>query len=298
MLKRAAATLALLVLSATIAPRAAPGLRVVVTFPSLRGDVRLLLGEGDEVLCPIPAGADPHEYQLTPGDLRALAEADLIISTSHTPLELTISRLVEAGELRGELVDVLKIPNMTILENPMTSKPNFHMPIYDPGNYKRFVRYLASRLASARPEKGDWYRARAEAVLREVDRLIESARRLNATAVADMPFAQYAVSWLNVTVRFLVVREWGVPTAPRDLESIEEALRRGEVSLAVVTEPPTAKPSLFLEELAEGFGIPVLYVPSPLAPGSILSKLKEVASGAAKIALSNGWASIGVVDDG
>ena len=252
------------------------GLLIIVTFPCLKYDVELLACEGDRVISLLPQGADPHQYQLTPDDVRLLEDADLIISTGHTTFEVKIRELVGEGEIGARLVEIPGIPGLRLLKNPSTGQVNYHMPIYDPGNYRAFMAYLASVLSELRPGAAGEYRAKLSRVLRKLDELLEEAPKLDARAVADLPVVQYAVSWLGVEVSFLVVKEPGVPATPGDLMRIEEAMSRGDVDLVVLSEPVVSSASERLRELASEHGLPILYVPSPLRACSTLDKLSAI----------------------
>ncbi len=259
------------------------GLLVVVSFPNLADDLALLLCPEDQVVSIVPSGADPHDYQLTPGDVELLRRADLVVSTAHTPFETEIRRLHDEGEIGARLVEVPFIPGMRILANPATGQPNYHMPIYDPGNYRVFLLFLGHVLAGLRPERAQDYLLRASEAVRALDELVSSTPTLNVVAVADLPFAQYAVSWLGVEVRFLLVKEHGVPATPSDIKAIKEGMAKGQIRLAVVCEPTEMSASRELEDMARACGVPVLYVPSPVAPGSVLAKLAQVSERARAI---------------
>jgi len=55
--------------------------RIAVTLPPLAGLVSMLDKQAG-VMCLLPAGADPHHFQLTPRKIEALARTDLLIRTS------------------------------------------------------------------------------------------------------------------------------------------------------------------------------------------------------------------------
>jgi len=272
-------------------PSGRGGLLVVVTFPSLVYDMGLILAPDDAAVSIVPPGADPHDYQLTPDDVELLRRADLVISTAHTPFEMEIRRLHDEGEITGELVEIPDIPAMKILENPATGQPNYHMLIYDPGNYIALMLYLRNSLAELRPEKADYYRDKCRAVLAMMDELLSTAPELGVRAAADLPSAQYAVSWLGVEIEFLLVKEHGVPATPADVLRLKEAMSKGLIELVVISEPVKASASECLKELAEENGIPILYVPSPLSPMSIPEKLSLISQRASEL-LSSGGASV------
>jgi len=248
----------------------ANALNIVVTFANLKEDVRLI-APNDTVVSIVKPGVDPHSYQLTPKDVETLRKADVIISTAHAPFELKIRELVESGEIKAKLIEIPKIPGIVLLKNPMTGKPNLHMPIYDPHNYEVFLKYVAKVLSDLNP-KGD-YVYRAEKVCREVSEIVAKTRKLNVLAVADQPESQYAVHWLNVTIVSFLVREPGLPALPKDINRIEKEM--GKVKLAVVLDTNT-QTSETLRRIAGEHGVPVLVVPSPIEDMSVLRKLETI----------------------
>ena len=266
------------------APPGGRGLLIIVSFPNLAYDVALLADEEDEIAALVPIGADPHDYQLTPSDIRLLERADLIVSTAHAPFEAEMRKLVEEGHVRGVLLELPRLPGLRLLVNPATGQPNYHMPIYDPVNYERFVDYLSTVLAHLRPGKADEYAENARRVKESVRELLEKAPRLGLVAVADLPVVQYAVSWLDVEIISFVLKEPGVPATPGDLMELEEALANHEVDLVIVCRPTVVSASEELNALAKRYGLPIIYVPSPMEPGSILDKLSIVVDQALKLA--------------
>ena len=270
------AMIALLLITPLGAAGQPRGLLVVVTFPNLAEDVRQILCEGDRVISIVPPGADPHDYQLTPSDVEALKAADIIVSTAHAPFESDIRKMVDSGGFRAVLIEIPRIPGMKILNNPLLGNPNLHMPIYDPENYKVFITYLSRAMSELRPERSSYYEEKASEVLAKLRSVEELAPKLSAVAAADTPVTQYAVSWLGVRIKYLMIREHGVPATPKDVQVIEEALDSGEVNLVVVLKPTETKASEKLVSMAREKGVPVLFVPSPFTPGSMVDKLLSI----------------------
>ncbi len=254
------------------------GLVIVVTFPSLANDIRQLVCSDDHVISIVPPGADPHDYQLSVDDIELLRKADLIVSTGHTPFENRIKDLVVDGEINAVLLETPWIEGVVIKANPATGQPNLHMPIYDPLNYVAFINNVSDTLIQLRPRCSDLYNSRRLMVLQRVIELLSSSPRIYVDAVADKPLVQYAISWLGIRVKYLVVKEHGVPATPSDLEVIEDALARKTVRLVVVTEPATDTVSKQLVELASRYDVPVIHIPSPLSNGTIIDKLEYIVS--------------------
>ncbi|HIP25359.1 MAG TPA: ABC transporter substrate-binding protein, partial [Archaeoglobus profundus] len=97
----------------------AKGLTIIVTFPNLEEDIKLVAPK-DVIKSIVPVGVDPHTYQLTPDDIESLKRADVIISTAHTHFEMKIKKMVENGEIKAKLVEIPEIPGIKILKNPVT----------------------------------------------------------------------------------------------------------------------------------------------------------------------------------
>jgi zinc/manganese transport system substrate-binding protein len=256
------------------------GLLIVVTFPNLRDDVRLLTCKGDKVVALVPPGADPHQFQLTPQAVETVKKADLIISTGHAPFELKLRDIVS----EDKLIEIPRINGIKLLRNPVTGQPNYHMPIYDPSNYRVFVKYVAEKLGEARPDCRDVYRRNAEKVITELNRLVQEAPRLDLIAVGSAPPVQYAVSWLGLKVEWLLSPEHGVPPSPSGIEKARELLREGAVAVIMETEGGLATVAdRKLLELAEATGSPVMRIPPPYAPGPVIDKLRAVVESAKKL---------------
>ncbi len=262
------------------AARRPHGLLVVVTFPGLLDDVKMLACPGDRVVSLVPRGVDPHDYYLPPWGLRVLRAADVIVSLGHTPLELMIRRMWAEGLIGGVLVEVPRVPGVRLLRNPVTGSLDLHMPVYDPRNYAAFIEYLAHVLALRRPECRGYYLSEAGVLASEAMRLYWSAPRLSARAVADSPALLYAVSWLGVRVVGLLRPGYGLPVTP----AVIEDLAKSGVSLVVVTAPVESPASTWLRWFAEERGLPVLYVYSPTYPGSVIWKLRVLVDEAVGVA--------------
>jgi len=253
------------------------GLYILVTFPNLAEDLKQLACSGDTVDYIAPPGLDPHEYQLTPSDVEKLLRADLVVSTSHAPFEIRIRELREQGLLKAVLVEIPWIPGIVLKNNPVLNTPNLHTPVYDPENYVVFINNITSILSTLNPECSSFYASRARIVVERVQSIAAATPKLSLDAVADTPVIQYAVEWLGIRVKYLVAREHESEASPQDLAVIEKAIANREVGVVAVTSPVTSRAGMWLVERAERYGIPVIYVPSPIAQKSVVEKLEEVA---------------------
>lgn len=236
----------------TILVSKASALTIVTTFPSLVNDVKLI-APNDEVYG-IPAYS--HDYQLTPNDIEMLKRADVIISTAHTHFEEKIREMV-GKDINAVLIEIPKIEGIKLLKYPGTDKINYHMPIYDPYNYKVFLKEVAETLESLNPKES--YVERAETVCKAVDELIDDVR-YNGTALVDYPYAQYAVSWMGLEVVGIVFE---TPTTPEKFK---------EVDYLVVTKDSEKSNSL-IENVPHRY---IIYIDSPFSNATVLQKLKSI----------------------
>ncbi len=264
--------LALLVQSSEGSPR---GLNVIVTFSNLKYDVDLLACSSDRVVSLVPSGVDPHDYELKPEDVNLLKEADIVVSTAHAPFERLIREKVASGEIKAELVEIPKL-GLKILTNPATKQPNYHMPIYDPDNYLKFMGRLREIMARENPECASQYKERYDRIRERILEIKMEAPRLNLSAVAVSPVAQYAVEWAGVKVRYLLLKERGVPATPPELAEIRRRALTGEIGIMLLVGNARTPLNKKAVEMAEEMGIPWINVPSPLEPRSIIEKLEDV----------------------
>ena len=234
---------------------------IVVTFGLLKPDVEKLVCNGI-VHVLVPAGVDPHDYQLRPSDIDLLRKADLIISTGHTSFELKIHDMIKAGELNAVLIDVLEIPGISLAKNPMTGQVNYHMPITDPVNYMLFMYNLTSILVEMDSVNRDCYYSRFLEILHDLAESILSYRYIyRGNVVLDKPELQYIVEWLGFNIVVIVEPEEEVGASPETIIKIRELASSKSISVFFVSDPPIAPSSKTLLDLSVEYSIPVVKIP-------------------------------------
>lgn len=249
---------------------------VIVTFSYLKSDVELIMCDG-LVDTLVPPGIDPHDYQLKPSDLEALKSADIIVSTGHTHFELEIRDLVERGELRAKLVDVLETPGIRVLTNPVTGQLNYHLPIKDPLNYLVFMSVLARTLAEVDPSRGNcYYRKFHDLAEKLAEEILLHRGLFSGNVVVDSPHAQYYVEWLGFRVIWVAKPEEGVQVTPENVQRLRELVESGDIVAVIVTKPVESPESRFLVELASECGVPVVEVYGPASSVGVYSSLLDV----------------------
>lgn len=254
------------------------GLTIVTTFSNIADDVKLLVCSNDLVYSIVPAGVDPHEYQLTPKDLEVLSNADIIVSTAHTPFELKIGELIESGYLKATLLEIPKLAGLKLLKIPNTNMVNYHAVLYDPDNYLAFIRELINLTTSMRPECRDEYLTKLESITKAINEVKgNNLDRFKCNSVGSTPLVQYAVSWLGINVTAVLIKDLELPPTPADLINVEELIKSGSIDVVIVTEAGSTADKA-LTDIAGKYSVPVIRIPSYTAPGDTISKIKMTVS--------------------
>ncbi|MCY4039622.1 MAG: metal ABC transporter substrate-binding protein [Gammaproteobacteria bacterium] len=170
------AALTTLAIAAMPQPWADDRLHVVATFTILGDMVRNVGGEHVALVTLVGPDADAHIYEPTPTDVRALAQADLVI-VNGLGFEGWIDRLVKVSDFHGPVVAASQ--GVVALK----AGEGRHDPHawQDLANGRIGVANIARALAAADPAHADIYRSRAQAYDRELAALDRDIRnRFNA----------------------------------------------------------------------------------------------------------------------
>lgn len=146
----------------------------IVTTTNIVGDLAAeIAGDSATVESLMGPGVDPHLYRASAGDVRRLAEADLV--------------LYNGLDLEGKMTDVFAqmrergIPTHAIAEEALPDSALLESPEYA-GNYdphvwfdvslwKEVARHVGDLLADRDPARGSYYRERAARYASELDSL-------------------------------------------------------------------------------------------------------------------------------
>ncbi|HET7009672.1 MAG TPA: zinc ABC transporter substrate-binding protein [Anaerolineales bacterium] len=217
-------------------------LQVVVTT-SILADIVGQVG-GDNILLTtlVPAGLDPHSFEPTPQDRRALDRAHLILING-----LGLEPFVDSGSLLAEVQAPVASLSEGITpifrDDDRAQSPDPHIWM-DPANVRRWVENAARALAALDPAKAEAYRSRAAGYLAEVnslegrlqeqvDRVPQERRRL----VTDHESLGYFAARYGFTVIGTVIPapSSSAEASARDLAELEEAIQREGVRAVFVS---------------------------------------------------------------
>lgn len=153
-----AATLALL----AIAPaQAKDKFKVITTFTVIADMAQNVAGDAADVSSITKPGAEIHEYQPTPGDIKRAQGAQLIL-TNGLNLELWFARFYQHLNGVPEVVVSNGIQPMGISDGPYNGKPNPHAWM-SADNALIYVDNIRDALVKYDPVNADTYRQNAEA---------------------------------------------------------------------------------------------------------------------------------------
>ena len=82
-------------------------LKVVTTTTQVTALAKVVGGDNIELSGILNAGVDPHEYEVTPGDLRAFADAQVIVKNG-VGLEKSLDKAIENSGTKAFIVDASK----------------------------------------------------------------------------------------------------------------------------------------------------------------------------------------------
>ncbi|MBL7252695.1 metal ABC transporter substrate-binding protein [Paractinoplanes lichenicola] len=173
---------------------AAPKLAVVATTPEVADFVRNIGGDAVSVTQIIKPNVDPHDFEPTPADIKAIAEAKVVVKNG-VGLEEWLDRTVEASGFQGDVVDSsagVKLregghEHEEGEEEHAEEDGHEHDPHiwHDPRNAKIMVTNIEKGLAAADPSQASAFASNLTSYGKELDKLDAD----NEAAFAKLPAA-------------------------------------------------------------------------------------------------------------
>jgi ABC-type Zn uptake system ZnuABC Zn-binding protein ZnuA len=270
---RITATLAALLLAALLAAcgggpndGSAATLKAVTSISVLEDLVREIGGDRVEVSSLLPAGADPHTYEPSPGQVRDVAEADIVFANGLN-LEPGALKVIEPNlpggaalvKLGEEAIDA-GFPAQEGAEEDEPTNPHLWLSVDAARDYAREIR---DALALADAEGRETYDANYEAFLAHLDELDdyvqaklsalpEERRKLVTTHDA---FA-YMADYMGLEVVGVVAESPGQEPSASDVADLMRTIE--EIGApAVFEEPQLGAEASVLERAAEDSGVEV-----------------------------------------
>jgi len=185
----------------TTSSYAAEKFKVVTTFTVIADMVKNVAGEAAEVTSITRPGAEIHEYQPTPGDIKRAQGAQLIMANGLN-LERWFERFYQHLSGVPEVIVSSGVKPIGIGEGPYNGKPNPHAWM-SPDNALIYVDNIRDALVKYDPDNAEIYRQNAAAYKQKI------------TAVRDPLRQQIAV--IPENKRWMVTSEGAFSYLARDL---------------------------------------------------------------------------------
>lgn len=153
--------------------------KIVTTFTVVADMVRNVAGEAAEVVSITRPGAEIHEYQPTPGDIKRAQGAQLIMANGLN-LERWFQRFYQHLDGVPEVVVSDGIQPIGIGEGPYNGKPNPHAWM-SPDNALIYVDNIRNALIQHDPARAETYRQNAAAYKQKISAALDPLRQQIAT---------------------------------------------------------------------------------------------------------------------
>ena len=268
-MKTIAALAVLLTVTAAASARAADAPIAVVAAENFYGDVAKQIG-GDRVavvsLMNNP-DQDPHLFETTPGTVRQIADAQIVIANG-ADYDPWMEKLVNAAPHPGRvLIDVAKLVGKKSGDNP-------HL-WYEPSTMPAAAKALADAFSKADPAHAGDYAARLAAFTASLKPMNDKiaairAKFAGASVTASEPVFGYMASALGLKMRNekfqLSIMNDTEPSA-RDVAAFEQDLKGHKVKVMFFNKQASNKAVERLVSLARKSRIPVVGVTETAPPG-------------------------------
>ncbi|KYN63093.1 iron ABC transporter substrate-binding protein [Pantoea agglomerans] len=160
---------------------AAEKFKVVTTFTVIADMVKNVAGDTAEVTSITKPGAEIHEYQPTPGDIKRAQGARLIMANGLN-LERWFERFYQHLDGVPEVIVSAGVKPIGIGEGPYNGKPNPHAWM-SPDNALIYVDNIRDALVKYDPTHAETYRQNAAAYKQKITAALDPLRQ----QIADIP---------------------------------------------------------------------------------------------------------------
>jgi ABC-type Zn uptake system ZnuABC Zn-binding protein ZnuA/ABC-type Mn2+/Zn2+ transport system permease subunit len=222
-------------------------LRVVATTMQLQDFARQVGGDRVRVDGILGPDAEPHEYEPTPSDVDAIADADVVVRNGAGLDDWLDDLLENAG---GDARQLDATEGIALLPTEAEGFPGDPHVWHDPGNAKRMVRRIASALSDADPAGAAGYRRSAGRLEAEIDRMAGRIRELFEPVPATQrnlvtshdSFGYFARAYgVNVVGSVLPTVTTDTEPSGRQVRELVDEIRRARVDVVFTEEAVDAK---------------------------------------------------------
>ena len=167
-------------------PAGSDKLDVVATTPVVADFVRNVGGDRVHVVQILKPGVDPHDYEASPADIQAIADADLVVKSGVGLEAAWLDDTVSSAGYGGEVVDASR--GVTVRRGNGTDEQQGGDPHiwHDPANARVMVADIAAALAAKDPAGKAGYERSAAAY----DAKLAALDTENKAEIGTIPIAE------------------------------------------------------------------------------------------------------------
>ncbi|WP_435653433.1 metal ABC transporter substrate-binding protein [Enterobacter cancerogenus] len=257
----------MLTLAMSTSAFAADKLKVITTFTVIADMAKNVAGDAAEVTSITKPGAEIHEYQPTPGDIRRAQGADLILVNGFN-LELWFSRFYQRLKGVPEVTVTEGIEPLGITEGPYNCKPNPHAWM-SPDNALIYVDNIRKALQKYDPANAAVYQANADRYKTQIQQTLAPMRAEIEKLPENQRWLVTSEGAFSYLARDLGLKElylWPINAdqqgTPQQVRKVIDAVRANHIPTIFSESTISAKPA---QQVAREAGIHyggVLYVDS------------------------------------
>jgi zinc/manganese transport system substrate-binding protein/manganese/iron transport system substrate-binding protein len=268
-------------------------IRVVTTISLLEDLIHEIGGDRVEVTSLLPAGADPHTYEPTPGQVRDITEADVVFANGLN-LEPGALKVIEPNLPDGtplvELAEQAIDDGFPTIEGDEEDEPiNPHLWL-SVDAAREYVKAIRDALSEADPDGAASYEANYDSYVARLDELDTEVEE----ALSDLPAERrklvtthdafgYMAAYMGLEVAAVVAESPGQEPSASDVAALVEEIERLGMP-AVFEEPQLGAEAGVLEQAAEDAGVEVCTLYSDALDDEVSTYLELIRHNAEEVA--------------
>jgi len=234
---------------------------IVVTIYPFKAIIQEIVGSDIKIDVLLPAGADPHTYEMSPSDFKKIQEAKIFFYGAES-LDGWAAKVESENK-----IELLKlIPKEYLIDIKMSdehshqqeAETHYHYGVdphfwSDPLTVNSMLKMLTEKLSSFYPEKKEIFNRNAD---RFSERLIELDKKIKEQAksiehskiFSAHPFYNYFFNRYGIEVVGSLEISPGQQVTPKYLKKISEEIRSKNVKAIFINKQHISKPAKILAE--------------------------------------------------
>ncbi|WP_264238897.1 metal ABC transporter substrate-binding protein [Pantoea ananatis] len=249
---------------------AADKFKVVTTFTVIADMAKNVAGEAAEVTSITKPGAEIHEYQPTPGDIKRAqgAQGAQLVMTNGLNLELWFQRFYQHLKGVPEVVVSTGVSPIGIGEGPYNGKPNPHAWM-SPNNALIYVDNIRNALVKHDPANASIYQENAAAYKQKIVAALEPVRKQLAAIPENKRWIVTSEGAFSYLARDLGLKElylWPINAdqqgTPQQVRNVIDQMKKNAIPVIFSESTVSDKPARQVARETHAHYGGVLYVDS------------------------------------